>query len=706
MSPEQVKGHGNIDHRSDLWALGCMAFECLMGRPVWNTDQGVAMTFAAIAAAQFPTPTRMRPDLPAGFDAWFRKALERDPADRFQTAKELADGLALALGAPPISLVNLSSPSQIELEAIAQSATAAATSDVSREVFSGEARGPELSAPASSRRGEPSAVSRATPGTSALPPPLPGKRSNPSVELLTGPDLDVALSAVDMPPTAASEGTAVRPARPRGRWRWGLSFVVLCGLVAGGWFAYRRGFVAVMLANRAALGNARPVAAVAAVSESTPIPPPPNEQARWVAILEEGQQALASGDVEGALRKFKEASDSGAGPIAKSFLEHVKAGTAVPGPCKLASLSHPRLGYGGNIGRPAVAATSKGAVVAWTDDHEQPGHDHVYSVLVDSIGRPTSRSRDLTPESDFAMRPELLVADDRVALLFWDKSGREPGVRVRWLDADGRIGGMSSAVSTGRAGGLYWPAMAHAHDGTFWIAWQSNPDKEGDDVFLRHLDADLKPVGNEIRATDYEGEKGKSPRASSPSVGVSSSNLLIAFALEREKQRLVERMRIGLAAPELTTGLVGSSKTSRELGETMTVNEEKIGGEYPSITCTKEACFLAWHETERGAQAALLDPVKGTLLWRKRFAPRGSHPVVAATGEGQAEVAFYEGGRVRVAEISRDGVGVPTTFARVTADQPRPWIAPGRGRGEWLVSWLDVEAGHSEAFVARLQCHN
>jgi serine/threonine-protein kinase len=93
-------------------------------------------------------------------------------------------------------------------------------------------------------------------------------------------------------------------------------------------------------------------------------------------------------------------------------------------------------------------------------------------------------------------------------------------------------------------------------------------------------------------------------------------------------------------------------------------------------------------------------------LWRKRFAPRGSHPAVAATGEGQAEVAFYEGGRVRVAEISRDGVGAPTTFARVTVDQPRPWIAPGHGRGEWLVSWLDLEAGHSEAFVARLQCRN
>ncbi len=65
MSPEQVKGQGNVDHRADLWALGCMAFECLIGRPVWNTDQGVAMTFAAIAAANIPLPSKQRPDLPA-----------------------------------------------------------------------------------------------------------------------------------------------------------------------------------------------------------------------------------------------------------------------------------------------------------------------------------------------------------------------------------------------------------------------------------------------------------------------------------------------------------------------------------------------------------------------------------------------------------------------------------------------------------------
>jgi hypothetical protein len=79
---------------------------------------------------------------------------------------------------------------------------------------------------------------------------------------------------------------------------------------------------------------------------------------------------------------------------------------------------------------------------------------------------------------------------------------------------------------------------------------------------------------------------------------------------------------------------------------------------------------------------------------------------VATTPDGQAEVAFFEQGRVRVAAMSRDGVSTTSTFAKVTGDEPRPWIAPGRVRGEWFVSWLDLEAGHTEAFVSRLQCRN
>jgi serine/threonine protein kinase len=687
MSPEQVKGQGNVDHRADLWALGCMTYECLTGRPVWNTDQGVAMTFAAIAAAQLPVPSRMRPDLPPAFDAWFKRALERDPAKRFQTAKELADELARALGTPPISLVNVGSPSQIEFDAL----------NIPEAVAALE----ERQAPSSQRSG----VKPATPGIGFAPQP-PGGSEPLDLVALEGAR-NPALSATDMPPTAAPEGPPPTTQRTsRGGARWLVSAAVLLGVGAAGWFVYTKVLHHGPTAPAATASVVAPPPSAPSASDSATVTPPaPPEMPKWMTTIEEGQALLASGDADGALRKFKDASDAGGTVIAKSFTDQVKIGSSTTGPCKMTGFSHPRLGYSTNVGRPAVAVTSKGAVVAWTDDHEQPGHDHVYSVLLDDTGRATSRARDLTPEADFALRPELLTVGDQVALLFWDKSGREPGIHVRWLDADGRIGGMSTLVAAPKPG-LFWPAMDRASDGTFWLVWQQNPDKEGDDIFLRHLDAEFKPLGPEVRATDYEADKGKSPKVTVPSIAVSSANVFVSYALERDKQHLVQRMRIALNSPDLATGLQGSSKTSRELGEVTSSNEDKVGGDFPALACGRDACFLVWHEIEKGAQAAVIDPVKGTMLWRKRFAPRGGHPAVATTADGQAEVAYYESGRVRVAAITRDGVGTTSTFAKVTGDEPRPWISPGRAKGDWFVAWLDVEAGHTEAFVSRLTCRN
>src|SRR5690606_907026 len=97
MSPEQAKGQGHVDHRADLWALGCIVYECLTGQTVWNVEQGVAMILAQIAGAPVPVPSKLRSDLPAGFDAWFARALHRDANQRFQTAGEFAETLAMAL---------------------------------------------------------------------------------------------------------------------------------------------------------------------------------------------------------------------------------------------------------------------------------------------------------------------------------------------------------------------------------------------------------------------------------------------------------------------------------------------------------------------------------------------------------------------------------------------------------------------------------
>jgi serine/threonine protein kinase len=673
MSPEQVKGQGTVDHRADLWALGCMAYECLTGRPVWNTEQGVAMTFAAIAASQLPVPSQVRPDLPPAFDGWFKKALERDPNARFQSAKELAEALAKALDTAPISLVNVTgTPSQIELEAIAGL----------REVQSDPGQ------------------AHTAPGT----PAVGDVGEHLDLAKLRGPGQNATdLSATETPEAPVSSV----PPRPSSAGRVLALILVLGGAAVGGWFGYVK-----VLKPRVAAAHVPSTINLVPPSASVvepPPPPPPPEVPKWAAALGEGQLALSTGDADGALRKFKDSADLGGGPVAKTFQDQVKFGAATTGPCKMMALSQPRLGYASNAGRPSVASTSKGAIVAWTDDHEQAGHDHVYSVLIDAAGRPTSTPRDLTPEADYAMRPALLAVDDRVILLFWDKGGREPGVKVRWLDADGRISGMSVAVGASKPG-LYWPAIDRSLDGSgFWVTWQESTGQDTEDLFLRHLDAELLPSGPAARVTAYAPDKGKAPQVGSPSVAIGTQNLFLAYALERDHQHLVERMRVPLAMPELASGGIPDkalAKGPRELGDTAVINEDKVGGDYPSMVCGKDTCFVVWHETDKGADSALVDPVRGTVLWRKRFTQKGGHPAVAISPEGLAELAFYEAGRVRIAGISRDGVGTTTTFAKVTGDQPRPWIAPGRARGEWFVSWLDLEASHTEAFVTRLQCRN
>ncbi len=102
MAPEQARGQGEVDHRCDLWALGCIVFECLTGRTVWAIDQGVASILAQIASSPLPVPSAICPELPPSFDAWFARTLARHPDDRFQDARALASALSEALDGTPL----------------------------------------------------------------------------------------------------------------------------------------------------------------------------------------------------------------------------------------------------------------------------------------------------------------------------------------------------------------------------------------------------------------------------------------------------------------------------------------------------------------------------------------------------------------------------------------------------------------------------
>ena len=93
MSPEQVKGLAEVDLKSDLWALGVIAYQCVTGALPFESE-GVGDLLIRIATAEPPPPSRKRPSLPKSFDAWFAKACHRDPKKRFANAKEMAEALA------------------------------------------------------------------------------------------------------------------------------------------------------------------------------------------------------------------------------------------------------------------------------------------------------------------------------------------------------------------------------------------------------------------------------------------------------------------------------------------------------------------------------------------------------------------------------------------------------------------------------------
>ncbi|MFO0666295.1 MAG: serine/threonine-protein kinase [Polyangiaceae bacterium] len=99
MSPEQARGLRDLDHRSDLWSLGVIAFRCLIGRLPFE-GESVGDLLVKICTFPLPVPSQSRPDLPPSFDAWFARTLERDPAGRFGSANELAGALCDLAGVP------------------------------------------------------------------------------------------------------------------------------------------------------------------------------------------------------------------------------------------------------------------------------------------------------------------------------------------------------------------------------------------------------------------------------------------------------------------------------------------------------------------------------------------------------------------------------------------------------------------------------
>jgi len=107
MSPEQAEGARTVDLRTDIWAMGVITFECIVGRrPFLGESFGTLLL--AICARELPIPSQINADVPPGFDAWFGRCCARAPEHRYATAREAVQALRqVCEGARPASSPNL-----------------------------------------------------------------------------------------------------------------------------------------------------------------------------------------------------------------------------------------------------------------------------------------------------------------------------------------------------------------------------------------------------------------------------------------------------------------------------------------------------------------------------------------------------------------------------------------------------------------------
>jgi eukaryotic-like serine/threonine-protein kinase len=92
MSPEQAISSKNIDYRSDLYSLGVVAYYALTAKLPFDTGAQEPLWLQMARRGHMP-PSTHRKDIPADVDGFFARALQPQPADRFQSARLMAEAL-------------------------------------------------------------------------------------------------------------------------------------------------------------------------------------------------------------------------------------------------------------------------------------------------------------------------------------------------------------------------------------------------------------------------------------------------------------------------------------------------------------------------------------------------------------------------------------------------------------------------------------
>ncbi|MBF9073627.1 protein kinase domain-containing protein [Streptacidiphilus fuscans] len=219
LSPEQARGEP-VDARSDLYAVGCMLYELLTGRPPMASENPLDTIWRRLRE-DAPRPSAEVPGLSADVDALVCRALARNPADRFPDARSMraaVEAVLAAEGDPATGAAGAAGTAAQEVDD-----TSARTVQLMQSAQSAPSAGSAQSAQSATVRlavpSDPTTVLRNVSGL-----PTEALRHEQTVIEPLLPDAE-----------AQSPGQPQRKRRRAGAWA-GLSAVLVAGVV-GGWFA-------------------------------------------------------------------------------------------------------------------------------------------------------------------------------------------------------------------------------------------------------------------------------------------------------------------------------------------------------------------------------------------------------------------------------------------------------------------------------------
>lgn len=130
MSPEQIHGK-QVDGRSDVYSLACVAYECLTGSVPFKRSSEVAVLFAHVND-EVPSASEKVPVLGAGVDEVFVKALAKSPENRYLTAGEMSGALSEQLGVTAERAASVWAGSRARLRSLPAPSPTAATPPAGR----------------------------------------------------------------------------------------------------------------------------------------------------------------------------------------------------------------------------------------------------------------------------------------------------------------------------------------------------------------------------------------------------------------------------------------------------------------------------------------------------------------------------------------------------------------------------------------------